>query len=176
MDIKVIEALSVLTAMKKFLDDRSLTEDAVSLVLCGDFNSMEVHQPEFCRKKDTGETVGGVYGLIHTGKLAATHPEHPACFRHPCTLRDLVSPLHPMTPADHFPSTLTQPHMATTKTADFSGRIDYIWIGQGINVSHVLELPFTAETFAAFPPIPGPVWPSDHLAIGAIFNAASNFA
>ena len=79
----------------------------------------------------------------------------------------------------------------TTKTDDFQGWIDHIWLnsqldqetvgkGERLMVSHVLVPPLRVGDASVslkareFAPIPSPNFPSDHLPIGFIASIASN--
>lgn len=77
----------------------------------------------------------------------------------------------------------------TTKTDDFQGWIDHIWVtsmergsraGGSLKVSHVLVPPLRAGDVSVslkareFAPIPSPHFPSDHLPIGLIASIASD--
>eukprot|EP00042_Codosiga_hollandica_P030979 m.184106 g.184106 ORF g.184106 m.184106 type:complete len:403 (-) comp53514_c0_seq1:116-1324(-) len=168
MDVKALQAFACLTYINEFLREHEIDRSSLSIMICGDFNSTEKHQPEFCvlLPESAEPTVreGGVFTLFKTGSLPRSHPEHPARFRFVSDLPDLVSPVGGFAAADE---NTPQHHPATTKTDEFVDRIDYIWVDAKMKVQSVLELPFTRETLPAFGPVPSNVWPSDHLAIGA---------
>jgi len=169
MDIKAIQAVALQVAVCEFLKEKKLTREQVAVVICGDFNSMEQHQRQFCinaSEEQSAQTKnGGVFEYMRTGKLKMNHPEHPASFRHVHHVPDLTSPLGPFIPTDHVSDDTK--YVSTTKTDTFAGRIDYIWIDDSVAVSQVLPMPFNRDTLRSFAPIPNTQYASDHLALGA---------
>jgi CCR4-NOT transcription complex subunit 6 len=170
MDIKAVQTLTLQVAVDLFLREKKIDRDQASILICGDFNSMEVHQPQFCvhatEEQSAHTEHGGVFQLMSTGKLPHNHPEHPASFKRVHRVPTFTSPIGSFTPADH--ASETTRYAATTKTDTFTGRIDFIFVDDHIAVTQVLQLPFTDDTLADFKPVPTRKWPSDHLAIGAV--------
>jgi len=68
----------------------------------------------------------------------------------------------------------------TTKTDDFSGWIDHVWISRDLDVSHVISPPIPAGDLTSsiqsrsFPPIPNAKYPSDHIPVGVVVDFAKS--
>lgn len=62
----------------------------------------------------------------------------------------------------------------STKTDDFQGWIDHVWVNKHIQIQYVLKPPVLAQDFDAsiqarvFEPIPNQNFPSDHIPLGVI--------
>jgi endonuclease/exonuclease/phosphatase family metal-dependent hydrolase len=148
----------------------------IDSVLCGDLNTMPSNQPYAMDTYDK-QTLSAPFELFTTGQLSCQHPEHPD--KYYMQVRNGIHPkLGPL--KSHFKLTNIysksefeiQKPLFTTKTDDFSGWIDHIWVNDIVDVSHVLVPPIRAGDLDAnmkarsFAPIPGLFFPSDHLPIG----------
>jgi len=163
--LKALQAWLMVEAMHQHMTKWNLSANT-SMVVAGDFNSLphKIEPDEYDPVLPKEGLVSGVYELMTRGALAYTHPDHPATRLKLDKLPLLRSPLR-------FSSAMcvglgAEPEL-TTKTADFSGTLDYIFVGSGPDVVRVLGMPFHGEVeAAAFQPIPNAqTWPSDHLAL-----------
>jgi len=72
------------------------------------------------------------------------------------------------------PEFLRHRPLFTTKTEDFAGWIDHVFVGPGVSVRMVLSTPVAAGSLTAntemrtFDPIPNRHFPSDHLPVGIV--------
>lgn len=155
---------------------------AAEVILAGDLNSLP-HRPspnptfdlpqtqeewDAAAASDPYAATSGVVTLWSSGRLPATHQEHPAR-RGAAGVPDLVSAVGPLTSATVAATGREAPF--TTRTLTFEGTLDYIFISSGLEVRGTLPLPFDADGLtpdgSPFQAVPNTTWPSDHLAIGA---------
>eukprot|EP01039_Chlorochromonas_danica_P000380 gene380-413_t len=175
-DIKAVQTAACMNAIEAFLQELHLEKTPnLPIVLCGDFNSVPV-----INHPHSGDLLASApFQLLRNGALSSRHPQHPDSWYR--TLRDgatnpqlgdlkLSRQLDNLFDDDAFQG--YRPHF-TTKTDDFQGWVDHIWVNGGVNVTGV-HLPTVsikdAQTLsgASFPPIPNQNHPSDHLPVGMI--------
>jgi len=90
----------------------------------------------------------------------------------PFTAPFLLSNVYQLAPFSPFAPLLT------TKTDDFSGWIDHIFLSSTVEATHVLTPPILRASLTAslenraFAPMPNKAYPSDHLPIGAVVRVA----
>ena len=183
-DIKTIQGYAVAGALSKFCEVNGFsTSDPPPIILCGDFNGMP-YRPGNSKNNpstdanpapdsvvaDTAVPDSALFELLTSGTLPIDHPQHPdrwytrvipplMCPRigplsTPWRLRNtfMLTPFVPFAPA------------FTTKTNDFAGWIDHIWVDdQQVEVTHTLVPPVcSADPCASklsqdFPPMPNSV-------------------
>lgn len=129
-----------------------------------------------------------VYHLLHRGHLPTNHPEHPDGFGkeillEPKIVEEAKKKKKKNDPScGPFKSNLVlhscyevarggRTLLLTTKCSDFTGTLDYILSTlPETAVLEVLEMPYEDDTASSFPFIPSAQFPSDHLAMGAVYN------
>ncbi|CAE7234408.1 CCR4 [Symbiodinium natans] len=146
---KPVQIMLMLRAIDDFARSRGL--DTRRVVLCGDFNTLSCSGSSSSKYDD----VAG-YELLTTGLLATGHPEHPA--QHGWALFDLKAPFCMQSA---YVVKLGREPSFTSRTSTFTATMDYIFVGDAIEVVDVLPLPEEC------PPCPNKDHPSDHLPIGA---------
>ena len=127
----------------------------------------------------------GPFEYLSTGLLKSTHPHHPDAwigykqfddYNIP-ELGDLKSKWR-MENVYNDENYINEKPLFTTKTDDFSGWIDHIWINKKINIDMVLSVPIkqsdTTEKINNFQPIPNLHHPSDHIPIGFVASIKKN--
>lgn len=178
-DIKASQAFAAVEAAKLFARsvDYSSPND-VPIILSGDLNTMPTNIPyQYGNLEDT--IASAPFEILSNGLLASSHPEHPDCFytkvergtnpklgsfNTKLSLRNVYC----------LPEFEPQKPLFTTKTDEFSGWIDHIWVNSNLEVTHVLVPPIRSGDLEAnlkarkFTPIPSVRHPSDHLPIGMI--------
>lgn len=76
------------------------------------------------------------------------------------------------------PEFKSQRPLFSTKTDDFRGWIDHVWVSEGVDVQLVYKPPVRAGSLTAitdaraFEPIPSQLFPSDHIPVGAVVRIA----
>ncbi|EGD79484.1 hypothetical protein PTSG_12983 [Salpingoeca rosetta] len=143
-DVKVVQIVLALKAIREFLQENKLLD--VPVMLMGDFNSM----PD-----------SGVYEFLATGKINPNHPDmqgydYKAFF-------DSVGTTHPF----KLRSAYTTEMQYTNKTAGFVGIIDYIWYTEGSLLPQAVWGPVDESYMDRVSGCPNPHFSSDHLALGA---------
>ncbi|MEW5311625.1 MAG: hypothetical protein WDW38_003324 [Sanguina aurantia] len=198
-DVKVMQAAALRNGLHHCLvrlvgEDRAAT---TAVILGGDLNSLwRKYGADYFDKviPSRGHLTSGVYTLMSTASLSPEHPDHPAMRRRrgvkaaeaaasavaagirksfkgvtidggPLQLRSAYYMAHGREPA------------LTTRTHDFAGCLDYVFVTpQHFSVSGTLALPYSDTPGwrdpmdIPFQPIPGPVHPSDHLAMGCVLE------
>ena len=162
-------------------DNNSVNKKLPVLLLCGDFNTMPSLEEDEngCRREAPFE-------LLAKGSLLSSHPEHPDTFYSHVEMRQGEIPTSPrlgsfstgwkLRNAYELSEFQSQQPLFTTKTDDFQGWIDHIWVSSGVKVEWVLSPPIRSGDLEAnrknriFPPIPNKKFPSDHLPIGIVFK------
>lgn len=184
-DIKAMQTAAVMDAINKFYIELGFTKNQPQppLVLCGDFNTV----PDL-GFDDTGCKPSAPFQLLEHGVLKTSHPQHPDTFYSKVECipgkPGHQSPENPrlgefstgwkLRNAYDLPEFDGQQPLFTTKTDDFQGWIDHIWISDDVDVTNVLSPPIRRGDLEAghkarsFSPIPSKNYPSDHLPIGVI--------
>ena len=185
-DIKSAQAYSLTQALSVFIKDvhadndirKTCSDGEPAIVICGDLNSF----PECSSEDGMLGKPSGVFKLLETGELTADHPEHPntwhnsmgVCYPNP-RLGALKS-RHKVRNAYQMPEFAARRPMFTTKTDDFQGWIDHIFVNQGVEVEQVLSPPIYMGDLDAsrkarrFKPIPNTNFPSDHIPLGIVIK------
>ena len=178
-DIKAVQALAAIEAVKSFSTSMGYASfHDVPIIMSGDLNTMPTNIPyQVGSFEDT--IASAPFEIFTHGCLASTHPEHPdsyyskvekgtnpklGSFNTKLSLSNIycLSEFEPQKP------------FFTTKTDEFAGWIDHIWVSSNIDVTHVLVPPIRSGDLEAnlkarkFTPIPSLRHPSDHLPIGMI--------
>lgn len=170
-DVKAIQAASIGLAIQGFLDEirRNETLSAVPtslpVVLCGDFNALPT--------LPHSSVSSGVFEVLSTGRLPADHPHHPDMWHstienpykgHPPQLSDVASPMAFSHVYDKKYGFAEYTPVFTTKTDDFTGFVDHVWVSEEIKVECVLAHPLhgvsrpdVASRVLDFEPIPNKV-------------------
>ena len=193
-DIKTVQTMAVLQALKKFdhdicakLSDTTTTvanKDLhygkrihTPLILCGDFNTM----PDMGYNDATNSFLQTApFEILSNGCLTVDHPQHPDKWF--ITLgRDTASPrlghletANRLLNSYYLPEFVEQKPMFTTKTDDFQGWIDHIWTSDDVRVNMVFSPPIRSSDLDAnkkareFSPIPNKHFHSDHSPLGII--------
>jgi len=163
--LKTMQAWLLMEAAQSHIAKWKLPEE-VNVVVAGDFNSLpcKTEPDDFDPVLPEGGLVSGVYQLITTGALPAQHLDHPATR---IGLQGLPSLSTKLSLQSAMAAALGQEPPLTTKTADFQGTLDYIFVRRPEHVMRVLQMPFEGPGEAVrFPAIPNQTcWPSDHLAL-----------
>ena len=169
--LQVHQAEALCHKVSAFLSQSGLSKDSTPVILGGDFNSYwrKYHSDKFdTLPAGVPHLTSGVYELLSTGNLDGEHHDHPnqrgrVLLRHtPVTacglkLKSAFSDLHGHEPA------------LTTRTADFEGTLDYIWLSQPhFKVTGTLPFPFSDDAKLGditLAPCPNDSEPSDHLSV-----------
>jgi CCR4-NOT transcription complex subunit 6 len=174
-DIKAMQAYAAMNAIQKLLATYSYGEhNPVPVVLCGDFNSMPVRDDvvtgtERADDCDEGHLRSGVHELLTTGRLSELHPEHPDTWYSRVLTMQQSPQLGPL--QTHAPLTNTfcvdefAPYAPafSTKTNEFQGWLDHIWVNDQVTVTHKLVPPVcqghpnAQELSQQYPPLPNVV-------------------
>jgi endonuclease/exonuclease/phosphatase family metal-dependent hydrolase len=145
------------------------------MILAGDLNTMPSNQ-QYSMDSFHEQVASAPFELLGTGVLPSKHPEHPDSYflqvggSNPQL--GAFDPRYKLKNAYFIPEFEAQRPLFTTKTDDFAGWIDHVWVNERVEVSHVLVPPVRAGDLEAnrkarqFVPIPSPAYPSDHLPIG----------
>jgi len=170
-DVKALQAASlasVLADAAARLEAEQGATGVVTVVCGGDFNALPVetaaNTPPGC--PCCAGRPSGVYELLATGELAPGHPHHPARFRGgaPVPLTDAgLGLLSARAAAGGEPP-------ATTRTAQFVGVLDYVWVSRRGRLRAVGWLEDPAPAADAFDALPDAVHPSDHVAVGVVLK------
>ena len=183
-DIKSAQAYSLTQALSIFIkdvyDDSEIGEicinEKLALVLCGDFNSF----PQCSSEDGMLGKPSGVFKLLETGELTAEHPEHPDAWHnsmgvsYPNPRLGVLKSRYRVQNAYDIPEFVSRRPMFTTKTDEFQGWIDHIFVNDGISVEQVLSPPIYMGDLDAsrkarkFRPIPNANFPSDHVPLGIV--------
>lgn len=161
---------SEFNSVSPVVNDLQIPSNNIPIILCGDFNTfLEVDSVA----ADSGFIPSSMCQLLRTGTLARDHPQHPDAWSQRRDMshesprlgvlqlprdRDLLfenayemeefSPFKPL---------------FTTKTDEFQGWIDHVWINRHVQVQGVLRPPVFAMDLQAsskaqsFPPMPNAV-------------------
>eukprot|EP01031_Cornospumella_fuschlensis_P026827 gene26827-32414_t len=185
-DIKAIQAASIGNAIQRFLEEvrknetlAHHTSSTLPIILCGDFNAL----PMISQTNFSSEAMrSGVFEVLSTGRLGANHPHHPNMWHAdtsypykgaPPQLGEISSPLFLNHAYDVRYGFAEHAPLFTTKTDEFSGSVDHVWLSGDVSVDGMLCHPLHAgnrselESGAqSFEPMPNKVYPSDHLPVG----------
>jgi mRNA deadenylase 3'-5' endonuclease subunit Ccr4 len=177
-DIKVLQTAACANAIDRFITEIGCTStNKPPVILCGDFNSF----PDVLHPRTGASMESGPFQLLRNGVLTEHHPHHPDVWHgsmqvrvekpHLGELRTniIMENMYYVDPAfrDAHP-------LFTTRTDDFQGWVDHIFITDRVDVHRLLATPVRAregdasEKAVAFGAIPSKVYPSDHLPIGMI--------
>jgi len=180
-DIKAVQTWAIINAITRFGLDIGLDSNP-PLIVCGDFNTTP----------DLGMTGGedpfspsAPFEILSNGALDGNHPQHPdrwyptldSRYSNP-RLGRLEIP-YKLTHAYSIEEFKDQQPLFTTKTDNYQGWIDHIWVNDHIDVSMVLSPTIRSGDLEAnlkareFKPIPDKNHPSDHLPIGIVANIKS---
>ena len=177
-DVKALQAASLAAG----LEAAAQAAGTSSILVGGDCNALHLETegnspPGFpCAAGQPSD----VYTLLSTGVLPPSHPHHPHRWR-----GGLPAPLD--TAGLAFVSAraaLGGEPPATTKTRQFEGTLDYIWVttaagglggtgverGAGALLRPVAHLQDPAPSVADYDELPNAVYRSDHVAVGAVFR------
>jgi CCR4-NOT transcription complex subunit 6 len=173
-DIKAIQAFAATEALTRFSSVLGYTPSKPPpLILCGDFNAMptrsgkENSTPEVDGTPKEDET-SAIFELLTSGELSSAHPQHPDQWYTRVPSAPICPRLGPLLSQWKLQNTFRIPEFApyapafTTKTNDFAGWIDHIWVNDQITVTHSLVPPVcdaTGQSSSDFPPIPNSVSP-----------------
>ena len=150
------------------------------LILCGDFNTM----PEYSRD-GLNCIPSGLFHLLTRGELPSDHPEHPDSWHTSMTFKDANPRIGRMSSRWRLRNAYVEPKfenrrpLFTTKTDDFQGWIDHVFVNEKVDVEMVWSPPIYAGDLEAntkarsFGPIPDSQFPSDHLPIGIVARISS---
>lgn len=164
-DVKSLQAASLAAG----LADAAARAGTASVIVGGDFNALPVETDANCPPgcPSAAGRASGVYELLTTGTLAPAHPHHPHRWR-----GGLAAPLD--TAGLRFVSAraaLGGEPPATTKTGEFEGVLDYVWVTQG-SVTPVGGLEDPAKSVSGFEALPNAAFGSDHVAVGVVLRLA----
>ncbi|MEW5307672.1 MAG: hypothetical protein WDW36_010050 [Sanguina aurantia] len=179
-DVKAMQAAALCSVVADVLRAHCSSLD-VAVVIGGDFNSLAEKRAsdDYDRVPEAGVHVSGSYQLMDSGSLPPAHLDHPRHHRRrgddsPRFCEDLVLGSSGLQLHSTQAAAQGREPVLTTKTASFSGTLDYVFISrQHFQVEAVLEMPYTEPAEWRSPmevkwgPIPDSNWPSDHLAMGA---------
>lgn len=198
-DIKAVQAYAAMEAIERFARHAGFPSAAdAPVVLAGDLNTMPSNRPFSADSYDSTEA-SAPFELFGTGALPSSHPEHPdtyfsslpngahpqlGAFQHSFNMTNVylmsefeVSAVCLCSPTDApnmRVSLQSQKPLFTTKTDDFQGWIDHVWVNSRVRVDAVLVPPVRAGDLEAgikaraFKPIPSLLHPSDHLPVGMV--------
>lgn len=165
-DLKTVQAYAAANAISRFCTDLGYARSALPpIVLCGDLNCLPtMFDTEY------GTTASAPFELFTSGKLNPTHPQHPDAWFNKQVNGDSPNPRlgelaisFTLTNIFELPQYERYQPLFTTKTDDFKGWIDHIWVSGGVAVDAVLSTPIVAADLEAnlknreFPPIPNKV-------------------
>lgn len=185
-DIKSAQAFALTQALTAFIKDvyddnnvgTTCSNEKLAIVLCGDLNSF----PECSSEDGMLGRPSGVFKLLETGELTAEHPEHPDAWHnsmgvgYPNPRLGSLKSKYTVRNAYQTSEFVNRRPMFTTKTDDFQGWIDHVFINDGINVEQVLSPPIYMGDLDAsrkarkFKPIPNRNFPSDHVPLGVVVS------
>jgi mRNA deadenylase 3'-5' endonuclease subunit Ccr4 len=166
-DIKTMQLYAVGAALTCYAKVLGFTQaNLPPLVLCGDFNAMPLRKlSPFDDRHSSAPAHTALFELFSTGALQSSHAEHPDEWYkrvlHASSPR--IGPLAidwRLQNIYDVPAFQEYSPMFTTKTDDFEGWIDHIWVNNKVDVSMALVPPVRASDGALredFPPIPNEV-------------------
>jgi len=186
-DLKAIQTVSACTALSRFVAelgfDLKCKETTPPVIFCGDLNT----SPDMGFDPETGTSVRSApFAILSEGQLDTSHPQHPDRWSLKLGPDQGPSPrLGALKSEWRFENVYfdkvfqDQQPLFTTKTDDFSGWIDHIFVNERLAVSHVLSGPIVVgdlranQKARAFGPIPNRFYASDHLPVGVIVSVRS---
>lgn len=185
-EIKTLQAALLCIGIQDFLSHHCHnSNNNMPIIIGGDFNSLpiktkrDIFDPELDQYPG-GTLISGVYQLMTTGSVDATHQDHPYV-RHLQDGSNGAGGALTTAGVGAFASAMAQRPLErnckeplfTVRSASFQGCLDYIfYYREWFDVVEVLEMPYEdeehlkEEVMRAFGPIPDEAWPSDHLAVG----------
>mmetsp|Transcript_3847 Transcript_3847/g.5990 ORF Transcript_3847/g.5990 Transcript_3847/m.5990 type:complete len:417 (+) Transcript_3847:58-1308(+) len=193
-DIKALQTQAIVNSLSAFINsmfprDKPLRSHPLGVVVCGDFNCMP-----YMHHHDSGLPAyppirTAPFEIMQQGYLGVDHPEHPDSWYKrldEVSFKPDIGPLN--TPhsklkfSNIYELAEFREHepLFTTKTNDFQGWIDHLWVNSDIQVERVLSPGVRArsadvrEQNERFPFIPTKVYPSDHLPIGCVLSMKQN--
>ncbi|KAJ1425016.1 Endonuclease/exonuclease/phosphatase [Ochromonadaceae sp. CCMP2298] len=187
-DIKTGQAFAVADALSRFCTELGFNKtDLPPLILCGDFNGLPYRSLHGGTSGGGGEGGGAggsehntaLFNLLTRGRLEPDHPEHPDRWHTRVPMRPTCPRLGPLLIDWRLENTFSPPFDAysplfTTKTDDFQGWIDHIWINSKVSVDMVMAPPIRRGDLTAlaqnreFAPMPNANFASDHVPIGVM--------
>mmetsp|Transcript_22597 Transcript_22597/g.70163 ORF Transcript_22597/g.70163 Transcript_22597/m.70163 type:complete len:453 (+) Transcript_22597:108-1466(+) len=168
--VKAMQASLVCQAIQEFR--RSKGAEGCPVALCGDLNSLwrKFKSDAFDMVPPGGFRESGVFQLLSMGQLTRHHGEHPGARGWDNSLGALSA--HGLSMESMWVARNGRgAPPVTTRTRDFAGGIDYIFISRGdFKVLSTLSMPYEQEREidpenVDFESIPSGTWPSDHLAM-----------
>lgn len=154
--LKAMQANLLLDALSSHLQKWNLDPTGTQVVLAGDLNSLpkKTVPDEFDPVLPEGGLVSGVYELITEGSLPETHLDHPST-REPSICKGVPALSSSLRLRSAMLVALGAEPLLTTKTADFCGTLDYVFVNNPGAVLRVLDMPVKTQQEARdFPPIP----------------------
>lgn len=142
-DIKTMQSYATILAIDKFLQSNQLSSTEIPIILCGDFNTFPTTTED-----SNAEIDSAAFRLFRTGKLDNSHPAHPDRWYQKLS----TNTINPM--IGRLSTNLTFRHIYldhpifrhytpafTTKTNNFHGCIDHIWVNNRIGYHQVMLTP-----------------------------------
>jgi len=183
-DIKVSQTYAAISAIKKFSESCGYEKSSPPpVILCGDFNTLPNIGNDFVSPDPF--LPSAPFKLLQDGELGLDHPQHPdrwfqSLGRDECPRLGPITTGLRLTNAYELQEFAGYQPLFTTKTDEFSGWIDHIWVSGDVSVDMVLAPPirrgdlFANRKARDFEPIPDKFFPSDHLPIGIIASLKKN--
>lgn len=170
VDIKTTQTFAAMEAIGRFAQVCGYTkENTPAVILCGDLNGMPYRVPSNGWSAEEGDNPTGMFELLSTGTLSNIHPEHPDQWHSKVRSRGTcprIGAFHSnlrLQNAYQLPEFSHYAPLFTTKTDDFQGWIDHIWVSEQVQVARALVPPVyrgdihSSTRNKAFPPIPDEV-------------------
>jgi hypothetical protein len=171
-DIKAIQAFAAAEAISRFSSVLGYTtSNPPPLIFCGDFNAMPTRSGRISSCSATEgapveDDTSAIFKLLTSGELSSSHPQHPDQWYSRVASAPICPRIGPLRTQWKLQNAYRIPEFApyapafTTKTNDFAGWIDHIWVNDQVTVSHALVPPVcdaTGHSSCDFPPIPNSV-------------------
>lgn len=170
VDIKNTQAVAVAEAIERFAEVSGYTkENTPPVILCGDFNVVPYQVPAKGWSAEEGDVLTGLFELFTTGTLSNVHPEHPDQWHTKVRSQVLCPRIGAYNTNLRLRNAYFLPEFAqyapqfTTKTDDFQGWIDHIWVNDKVEVAQAMVPPVyrgdikAGALSRAFMPIPDEV-------------------
>eukprot|EP01032_Pedospumella_encystans_P012335 gene12335-14278_t len=188
-DIKTMQLCGMAAALAEFMRVSGMDPaKPPPMIVCGDFNTGPYRmQPEDSNrvKLYTEELAAGtapntaLFELLTSGTLSAEHPYHPDRWYAFLPTKPTCPRIGDLTIPFKLKNVFDAPFDAhapvfTTRTDDFQGWLDHIFVSDKVTVEQVMVPPITrTEPLASyhcqtFQPMPNRQYASDHLPIGVI--------
>ncbi len=135
------------------------------VALCGDMNAL----PSVDQRSGSG-----VYTVLRSGMLAASHDDHPAHAHGAEARSDVPALTQPLALRSAYERVTGSDPAFTTCSADFTGTLDYIWYEMGsLRPVNALVMP-SEQAVTEYGALPSHVFPSDHLPLLASFERCAD--